>query len=74
MLNAYTNALHLLLFEVLKLGWVQLWRRKPGPRGPPPAATAAAMAMRLRCPNCGKELLKDYRYCPFCGKQLKNID
>jgi len=72
MLKAYTEALHLLLFEVLKLGWVP--SAPPQRPGPPPEAAAAAMAIALRCPNCGKELLKDYRYCPFCGKRLKNID
>ena len=23
------------------------------------------------CPSCGREILPEYRFCPFCGKKIK---
>ena len=30
------------------------------------------MATTIKCPKCGKQILKKTPYCPFCGKPLEN--
>ncbi|MDZ4992108.1 zinc-ribbon domain-containing protein [Clostridium perfringens] len=27
--------------------------------------------LERRCPNCGNILKEDYKYCPYCGKELQ---
>lgn len=25
----------------------------------------------FRCPSCGRDVLPEYRFCPFCGEKIK---
>lgn len=29
-------------------------------------------SLNKRCDNCGREIRRDYEYCPYCGKKLND--
>jgi hypothetical protein len=63
-------AIPLVLLALAVVGVVALVRR----RSPAPLATAAASPVVVEteaCPNCGRQVQKDWSHCPYCGQDLQ---
>ncbi len=48
-----------------KLGYATTYAQAP-----PPAAAPAAPQTGRMCPECGRPIAMDAKFCPYCGKEL----
>jgi hypothetical protein len=75
----FTHIVGLIIYAIVRSGRpVKQDLATPAPEGKPsapaaPPATAPIVVQPARptaCSRCGKEILQDWRVCPFCGEKI----